>query len=199
MHVRLCLCELIQPLELATRVVVLTHSSDERKPTNTARLAALMLTNSEIRLRGRRGAPLETDDLLAPERLNLLLYPVPDSVTLRKEDVEGGRPVTLIVPDGTWRQARRMRGRIPGLRDVPCVQLAPGPPSRFRLRHQVEPDRISTFEAIARALGELEGPAVRAQLEAIFEVMVERTLWTRGQLPAHEVTGGIPPQAMRPY
>lgn len=193
MHLRLCICDLIQPLTLATRVVVLAHFHDERKPTNTSRLVSLMLTNAEVRLRGLQGRPLETSDLIDPDRLSLLLYPAPDAVPLCRADIEAGRPVTLIVPDGSWRHARRMRGRVPGLADLRCVQLSPGPPSRYRLRAQADPRRVSTFEAVARALGELEGAAVRAHLEDVFEVMVERTLWIRGRLFAENVAGGIPP------
>ncbi len=193
MHLRLCICELIQPLTLATRVVVLAHFHDERKPTNTSRLVSLALTNAEVRLRGQLGKPLDADNLVDPDRLNLLLYPAPDSAPLSRAVLEAGRPVTLIVPDGNWRQARRVRRRVPGLADLRCVRLAPGPPSRYRLRSQPDPRRVSTFEAVARALGELEGAAVRSQLEALFEVMVERTLWLRGKLFAKNVVGGIPP------
>lgn len=197
LHLKLCLCPLVEPQTLATRVVVLTHARDECKPTNTSRLVALTLTEAEVRTRGLPGNPLDTAGLLDPARRSLLLYPGPDSVELRREDYEDGPPLTLIVPDGTWRQARKVRARVAGLADIPCVRLAPGPPSRYRLRNQIEESRISTFEAVARALGELEGPEVQAKLEAIFEVMVERTLWVRGRLDGSKVTGGIPPGAQQ--
>jgi len=197
MHLKLCICGLIEPLTLATRVMVLTHARDECKPTNTSRLINLTLRESEVRTRGVPGSPLEAEGLLDPARTNLLLFPGPDSIALRREDYADQAPVTLIVPDGTWRQARKVRARVAGLSEIPCVRLAPGPPSRYRLRSQIEESRISTFEAVARALGELEGPEVQTQLEAIFEVMVERTLWVRGQLPGSQVAGGIPPGAQQ--
>ena len=59
--------------------------------------------------------------------------------------------------------------------------------------------RLSTFEAIARALCILEGeagPQIEAAMLAVFRVMVERTLWLRGALPDAEVTGGIPSAAI---
>tara|TARA_R110002072_G_scaffold17942_1_gene67581 strand:- start:523 stop:1116 length:594 start_codon:yes stop_codon:yes gene_type:complete len=197
MHLKLCICGLIEPLTLATRVVVLTHARDECKPTNTSRLVSLSLRESEVRTRGVSGSPMGTEGLLDPARTNLLLFPGPDSIPLCREDYVDQAPVTLIVPDGTWRQARKVRSRVEGLSEIPCVRLAPGPPSRYRLRSQIEESRISTFEAVARALGELEGLEVQTQLEAVFEVMVERTLWVRGQLPGSQVAGGIPPGAQQ--
>lgn len=196
MHLKLCLCGEIVPLDLATRVLVLSHARDLCKPTNTARLVGLMLRQAQVLERGRPGAPLLSEGLVDPARTNLLLFPAPDSVPLRREDYLG-QPLTLIVPDGTWRQARKVRARVPGLSELPCVHLLPGPPSRYRLRTQIEERRISTFEAVARALGELEGPEVQAELERVFDLMVERTLWIRGRLPGSEVSGGIPPGAQQ--
>jgi hypothetical protein len=43
----------------------------------------------------------------------------------------------------------------------------------------------------------LEGEDVRRTLESVFRSMVERTLWTRGELAAGDVCGGIPEGAMR--
>jgi DTW domain-containing protein YfiP len=63
----------------------------------------------------------------------------------------------------------------------------------YRLRHHPDPRFVATFEAVARALGILEGPAVQADLERVFQVVVERMLWSRGRLATERVTGGIPP------
>ncbi len=97
-----------------------------------------------------------------------------------------------MVADGTWRQTTRMVRRDPTLSRLPRIRLPEGPPSRYRLRTHPDPARVSTLEAIARALGVLEGADVQRRLEALFDIMVERTLWTRGELPEPEVSGGIP-------
>jgi DTW domain-containing protein YfiP len=110
------------------------------------------------------------------------------------------RPVALVVPDGNWRQASRVRNRVPRLRDVPCVSLPAGEPSVYRLRFEAHPAGLATLEAIARALRVLErenGPAVERALLAPFNAMVDRTLWSRGDLRDHEVAGGIPTGALR--
>jgi DTW domain-containing protein YfiP len=176
-----CVCALIPspPLAISTRVVLVIHREEERKPTNTGRLATRCLAGSEVIVRGHAGAPTPPI-AIAPGTRPLLLFPHPDATPLVAPRT-GEPPVTLIVPDGTWRQAGKVRRRVPGLDAVPCVTLPPGPPTRYRLRHEPVAGGLATLEAIARALDVLDGPHVRAALERVFDAMVAATLRARGQ------------------
>lgn len=190
----LCVCSLIPspPLAITTRLVLVLHREEERKPTNTGQLAAACIAGSQVIIRGDRDRP-EPPLPIAPGSRPLLLFPHDDATPLTATDT----PVTLIVPDGTWRQAAKVRRRVPGLADVPCVGLPPGPPSRYRLRSEPVTGGLATLEAIARALEILDGADVRAALERVFRAMVERTLWSRGELTTAEVTDGIPDGVIR--
>ncbi len=189
----LCVCALVPtpPLATRTRLVLIIHRYEARKPTNTGLLAARCLANSEVLERGHAGAPSEAL-AIAPGTRPLLLFPHADATPLA---AGGDEPVTLIVPDGNWRQAAKVRHRVPGLADLPCVTLPPGPPTRYRLRSEPVEGGLATFEAIARSLAILEGATgavIAAALDRVFLAMVERTLWARGQLAASAVTGGLP-------
>jgi hypothetical protein len=48
------------------------------------------------------------------------------------------------------------------------------------------------LEALAFALGVLEGPEIEAELMRVYRIMTDRTLWTNGRLPREAVTGGVP-------
>jgi tRNA pseudouridine65 synthase len=96
--------------------------------------------------------------------------------------------VTLVVPDGSWGQAKRAAKRIPGMAQAEMVVLAAGSPTAYRLREEPKLGGLATFEAIARALGVLESPAIQAQLEGLFATMVERTLSTRAVVGAVTLT-----------
>jgi len=204
MHQSLCVCSLIPspPLETPTRLLLVIHRSELRKPTNTGRLAADCLANSEIVMRGHREeftAPLP----IAADATPILLYPAENAVPLDEvaPSLANAR-VTLIVPDGNWRQAFKVRNRVPGLRDVTCVTLPASKtkPSIYRLRAEFHEHGLATIEAIARALRILEGARgaeIEAALELPFRAMVERTLWARGDLESDEVTGGIPEGVLR--
>jgi DTW domain-containing protein YfiP len=104
--------------------------------------------------------------------------------------------MTLVVPDGTWRQAGKMCRRLPWMAGLRRVALPEGPPTEYRLRAEVVAGGLATAEAIARALGILEGPAVQGEIERVLRLMVERTLLTRGSIGRHEVSGGVPNDIM---
>ena len=191
LHRSMCLCALIPRVLTRTRVVLVMHQLELNKPTNTGRLALRCLPNSEVLVRGLPHpgvAPAEAPSLAAA----VVLFPHADAQPLERWR-SSPVPVTLIVPDGTWRQAARARRRVPGLAELPCARLpVNAPASSYRLRQATRPGRLSTLEAIARALGILEGPAVEEALSHIHRVMVDRTLWTNGRLPTAAVTGGSP-------
>jgi DTW domain-containing protein len=201
MHMSLCVCALIPTLATRTTVLVVIHRIEDRRSTNTGKLATEALTNSRVSM---RGWDCDDDDALSwsAETRPLFLFPHENAVPLASLASLAGddRPVTLIVQDGNWRQASKVHRRIAGLRDVPCVSLPLGEPSRYRLRHEAHPTGLATIEAIARALCILEGdsgPEVEQALLRIFRAMVERTLWSRGTIDISDVTDGVPPGTRR--
>ena len=195
----LCFCSLIPDIALQTRVIILMHTSEEVLTTNTARLARKALTNSEVRIHGRRDERMSFDGLIQPGRTSLLLYPSPIAVELTPEySSQFGHPINLIVPDANWRQTTKFVRHEPSLSGIPHVKLPQGTPSAYRLRTQRNVQHLCTLEAIARAIGVLESTAAQTSLETLLRVLVERTLWSRGQLAASECqTAGIPSEALR--
>jgi DTW domain-containing protein YfiP len=186
---------LIPRIATRTRLVLVIHRREQRKPTNTGRLAIECLPNSQTIVRGHQSspsAPFTWDGSTQP----LFLYPHQDAIPIARF-AASERPVTLIVPDGTWRQAAKVRVRVPGLSDVPCVSIEPDAPTMYGLRHETRDGGLATIEAIARAFGVLEGRQVRSALEKVFRAMVERTLWSRGQLGTADVSAGVPAGALR--
>jgi DTW domain-containing protein YfiP/DNA-binding transcriptional regulator GbsR (MarR family) len=178
------------------------HFRELSLTSNTARLAEIAIRDCEIRVRGRRDRPVDAHDLVGdPRSLPLLLYPSEDAAELGPEHSERarrlGRRIVLLVPDGNWRQGGKAARRTPGLADVECVKLPPGPPSEYGpLRTAPRPECVSTFEAIARSLGILEGKEVEDRLMGYFRVKLDRTLWARGILPTERVRGGVPQAAI---
>lgn len=197
----LCFCEWIPALNLRTRVVILMHTSEEVLTTNTARLAAKALVNSEVRIHGRKDDRHWTEGLVEPGRTSLLLFPSPRSVELNAEFVSRlTEPVNLIVPDANWRQSTKFVRREPSINGIQQVRLPVGPPSEYRLRTQRSDNNLCSLEAIARALGILESADAQASLEQLLRVLVERTLWARGVLSADQcTTSGIPRNAFAPF
>jgi len=92
------------------------------------------------------------------------------------------RPIQLIVPDGTWRQARKIHSRHHELKDVQRVKISTPNNSVFQLRAQSRPEGMATLQAIAHGLGVIEGVLVGAQVMKLYHAKIERTLIRRGLL-----------------
>ncbi|WAB96804.1 DTW domain-containing protein [Pseudomonas putida] len=173
-----CLCPLIPSLDSRTRVLLLQHPSETSHALNTARLAALGLVNAELRV----GEVFEDlgDLLSAPGYRPVLLFPGEQAQVLAAYGDAEGRPLMLIVPDGTWRKARKLLYLNPLLEALPRVTLAQVSPSRYRVRKAPEPGAVSTIEAVVQALNVLEQPACFDALLRPFEALIEGQIRAMG-------------------
>ncbi|EZP32765.1 tRNA-uridine aminocarboxypropyltransferase [Pseudomonas sp. RIT288] len=172
-----CLCPLIPNLDSRTRVLLLQHPSEVNHALNTARLAALGLTNAELIV----GEVFEDLPALLnrPGYQARLLFPADDAQPMQAYG-ESDEPLLLVVPDGTWRKARKMLHLNPLLAALPRVTLAQGGVSRYRLRKAPGPGALSTIEAIVQALETLEAPATFAPLLKPFEALIEGQIAAMG-------------------
>ncbi|SMF01840.1 MULTISPECIES: DTW domain-containing protein [unclassified Pseudomonas] len=173
-----CLCPLIPSLDSRTRVVLLQHPSESAHALNTARLAALGLVNAELRV----GEVF--DDLVellqTPGYRPALLFPGEHAQVLTAYGEGDDRPLLLIVPDGTWRKARKLLYLNPLLEALPRVTLGAVAPSRYRLRKAPEPGALSTLEAVVEALNVLEQPVSFDALLKPFEALIEGQIKAMG-------------------
>ncbi|HEX4552143.1 tRNA-uridine aminocarboxypropyltransferase [Pseudomonas sp.] len=172
-----CLCSLIPSLDSRTRVLLLQHPSEVNHALNTARLAALGLTNAELIV----GEVFEDLPALLnrPGYQARLLFPNDDAQPMQAYR-ESDEPLLLVVPDGTWRKARKMLHLNPLLAALPRVTLAAGGVSRYRLRKAPGPGALSTIEAIVQALETLEAPTTFAPLLKPFEALIEGQIAAMG-------------------
>ncbi len=169
----LCLCAAIPALDLGCRVLVVRHWYESWRATNTGRLVALSIQGAELVDHGHRDHRLEAADLPSFGPGTCLLYPRQD------DDAPlwtGGRPELLVVPDGSWSQARRMVRRVPGLAALPRLDLPPGaaPAPARRIRKSPNAAARSTIEAVAAAIDLWEPPEAGASLRALYDLLAQR-------------------------
>jgi DTW domain-containing protein YfiP len=182
LHLDHCICSRIPQLELKTRVVLVIHAKEMKRTSNTGTLATAALLNSELRIRGVFGQPLDLSDLAADQRYDaLLLCDSPDSVELTAELVSSySRPILLIVPDGNWRQANKVAIRHKELGSIPRVIITAQNTALKHLRAETKSYGMSTLQAIARAMGVIEGADVEKKLEDLYQAKLHHTLKARG-------------------
>lgn len=163
---------------LRTKLCVVVHYRESLKTTNTGTVAARLVAGSSVVVHSQGYAPAAEPDFTG--RRPLLLFPSEDAALLTPEHADGP-PVTLVVPDGSWSQARRMHRRVAWMSKLPHVMLPPSDKrTAYHLRRSEREGGLATMEAIARALGILEGAAVEQILERVFDLLVQRTLAARG-------------------
>lgn len=179
-----------------TELVLAIHYREARHTTNSGQLAAQIFSPSATVVRGLRleeGGEAETEkfsSLVSQEGFEeLVLFPHETAVPLPLPGLAEGKRYRLWSPDGNWKQGKKIANRllqqIPGARAVslPFEKL-----STYQLRRESHPEKMSTFEAIARALAILESdPELEDRAHDIFQLMVHRALYSRGLITQDEL------------
>jgi len=168
----ICICGDIVKFDLRTRVTLLLHVKEYGRTTNTGKIATLMLTNSKTVIVGAPEGEIEQKDVTAGGYENLVLFPHASNVLDGTFVSALNRPVNLIVPDGNYHQAVKMT-RSELLSGVKRVRLPSGQKGEYGLRDSKDPEKVSTIEAVIKAIEILEKGPVVAEMYRIFRKMVE--------------------------
>ncbi|MDB4936885.1 MAG: hypothetical protein JWP87_3857, partial [Labilithrix sp.] len=173
---RVCYCEHLTSVDTKTRIVLLQHPREEDMAIGTARMASLCLPNSELHV----GVDFRTSQALHralsdPERPAALLYPSDGAVDVLTDPPRG--PITLVVVDGTWWQARKLVRVNPDIAKLPRYAFRAPTPSEYRIRREPDEAYVSTIEALVHVLGVLEGdPDKLRRLLVPFRAMIDKQI-----------------------
>lgn len=170
---------MISPLKTSTRISIIVHISELKLTSNTANLADLMLENAGVFVRGAMDYRFDASQVLTGIYTPLYLYPDENSIPLDEVLVENKGPYHLIVPDGNWHQAHKVKRREKLFGDIQSVHLPKNLTSLYTLRRPPFSGALCTYEAISHALGMIEGESITQKLLDVLSVMVERTKMAR--------------------
>lgn len=171
----------MKPLAINSIVSLVVHVRELKLTSNTAQFVRELLpNNAHFDVRGHVEGPLDFAPIMARPGRALFLYPNEEAQELTPEfSQRHPGPYHLIVPDGNWHQARKVYQREPLLKGVPTVKLPEGIVGEYQLRKAPQPSYVSTFEAVAHALGVLESESVRDEMMTFFRIFVKSTLHAR--------------------
>ena len=139
-----CFCRYVEAFDSGIRFVILIHDIEFKRRIATGRLSHLCLKNSEI-IRGTDYSQnTKVNELLNDSNYHsVIMYPGPKSknlTSLKSEERDqispDGKPLQIVVIDGTWNTARKMLRLSTNLHRLPRVCFTPEKPSRFRVRKQ---------------------------------------------------------------
>ena len=171
----LCLCADLAPATSRSRVVILQHPREARLAICSAWLARIALENAELHQAVDLDGHPRVREVCARPGV-ALLFPGPEAAPAASR--AGSPPSHLLVVDGTWHQAEQMISRSRLLAALPRLSVAPdGGGGYGDLRKEPEAHTLSTLEAIALALGALEGDSARFEpMRQAFRRMVAQQL-----------------------
>ena len=201
----ICICDRVEPVQTALRVVMLQHPQEDDEILGTARLVELTLPNAQTRVGlswgsldhaiGIKDADKDRWAVLAAAKLQVEIPEdsrnQPVIVINRRGRVRDSHRHGLdgiIVLDVTWSQAKTLWWRNAWLLRLPRVVLTPREPSMYgRLRKEPRRDYVSTLEAIADVLPALGEPdEARDNLRRLLRTLLQRAR----DLPNPRTNGG---------
>jgi DTW domain-containing protein YfiP len=160
-----CICRFVRPVDSHVELLVLQHPLEVHNAKNSARLLHLCLPSSRL-LVGETFAAAQLDAAMhADGRTPLLLYPqtageaalgLPAPPSLDPSLLATPGRLRLVLLDATWRKSRKMLYLNSLLQGLPRLALQDLPPSAYRIRKAHAPDQLSSLEAAAYALSQLE-------------------------------------------
>jgi DTW domain-containing protein len=164
-----CICPFVRHVDSEVELLVLQHPLEVANAKNSGRLLHLCVAGSRLAA-GEAFDPVQLGALLdAGGRKPVLLYPptTPGDAALAIAPPPAPSPallgspgrIRLVVLDATWRKSRKMLYRNPALQRLPRLALADLPASGYHIRKAHAPHQLSTLEAAAYALAQLQGTA----------------------------------------
>ena len=177
----LCICDRLVPIQIETPVQVIMHFKELALTSNTVNLLKNIHKDCHIHLRGQKDNHMNMEEILKREtHTPLYLFPDDNSVLLTPEYIETlNLPINLIVPDGSWSQAKKFRSRIPELQTVQSIRLPSDLISSYKLRTPPKQGMLSSFEAISHCLHLIEKTQVLEPLLEIFDIFNKQVLLSR--------------------
>lgn len=190
--VHACICPWRRQMVINIDIVLLMHRDEVFKPTNSGRLIADVFPGNTYVFEWSRTQP--ADALLAlladPARYPVVVFPPDDQsdrgVHTRKPHLEEGQKLTLVLLDGTWKQARKMYKTSHWLQAFPLMVLAETRVAQYSVRQAAAAGQLSTAEAVAALLKCCQESVAAQLLSDYFWVFNQHYLATRTNVsPVH--------------
>lgn len=186
-----CICPFVRHVGAEVELLILQHPLEVANAKNSGRLLHLCVAGSRLAV-GEVFDPQKLDAMLrAGSRESVLLYPpTPADAALGMAPPPEPPPallaspnrVRLVVLDATWRKSRKMLYLNPALQSLPRLALADVPASGYHIRKAHAPHQLSSFEAAAHAIAQLQGTADSSGplLEAFNAFVEQQASFARG-------------------
>lgn len=180
-----CICQWKPSVKSELEVILIMHSDEILKPSNTGHLISEVLGDNCHLFEWSRTEPEEKllQLLNNKNRQYAILFPPPleqvrqpsRPITIAPtiDEIQAKSPekkLTLVILDGTWRQCKRMFNQSQWLYHIPCFDLDVSQQAQYKLRKSAEAHQLATAEAAALAFAQWQQCETAMVLQHYFEV-----------------------------
>ncbi|WP_147199453.1 tRNA-uridine aminocarboxypropyltransferase [Pantoea sp. MBD-2R] len=185
-----CLCATLQPVEARSRFCLVMFDSEPMKPSNTGRLIADILPDTQAFGWSRtEPEPALLAAVSHPDVQPLVVFPESyadaDRPVVNAPPLSG-KPPLFIMLDGTWTEARKMFRKSPWLDKLPVMSLTLTKPSNYQLREAHAEGQHCTAEVAAELLLQAGDVAAGNALFQHFDLFRQRYLAGKPHHPLHQ-------------
>ena len=182
-----CLCASITEQSCHMRVIILQHPTESKHSKNSAKLVKLCIKQCEIII-GEQ--PQDFANIRAIKSPVYVIYPseqavpieslkamhsIPLSLSQRDDSPilpeDNQQPITLVFIDASWRKAYKMWQQNPWLQQLPNLTFTDAPKTQYQIRKHKRQTSLSTLEAVAYCLNQIENADTKALFKA-FDAMI---------------------------
>ncbi|WP_029593641.1 tRNA-uridine aminocarboxypropyltransferase [Franconibacter pulveris] len=175
-----CLCATLQPAQARSRFCLVMFDTEPMKPSNTGRLIADVLPDTEAFQWSRTEPPQALLDLVTnPDYQPMVVFPASYADAGREvltAPPAGSKPPLFIMLDGTWTEARKMFRKSPYLDALPVISVDLSRVSAYRLREAHAEGQYCTAEVAVALLDLADDMAAAKRLSDHFALFRERYL-----------------------
>lgn len=171
-----CCCSQSTPTTSRVKLALLLHESEPSRPTTTSKIILNTIQNTQAYLWKRNEPPLELIQQIEDKNTDAwLLFPADrEELKVRQQEIKlnTGHETLIIVPDGTWKEVRKIVRKSPWLDQLPLLAFDPKTPSRYDLRRNPDPDHLCTAETVIELLKLCDELSPATQLTQAFDAFI---------------------------
>lgn len=191
-----CLCSTITPQQASSRFCLIMFGAEPLKPSNTGRLIADILPDTQAFLWARTEVdPALLAAIRDPTRQPYVVFPGSYALPGREVVTQlpaDAKPPLFIMLDGTWAEARKMFRKSPYLDALPVFSLNVTQVSDYQLREASRAEQHCTAEVAAALLAQAGDQAAADGLDQHFRYFRQQYLAGKPTRQEAPVTASLP-------
>lgn len=178
-HTQPCVCWLAEQQTVNARFVLLLHPNEPFRPSNTAGLIRQVIPATDCFVWHRKTPPQALLHLLQdPNYRPWLIFPAdrPELAQRSKpwQQNNDGRTDLFLIPDGTWKEVRKMVRQSPWLAELDILAFQPEQTTKYKLRRNPDLDHLCTAEIACQLLTLISEQPASAALSQHFERFLQQ-------------------------